>query len=125
MNKIHLSADQRALCKEFLEFQTTKRATSKEYEGFQKRMRTLDKARKKPKRKSIPNTTLGFESNEIKLDDSFDALKDLPEGFGAYSMYDSGGNHQVLSAGRIILTNLWNHWGDKLTNSILLLTDTE
>jgi hypothetical protein len=121
MNKIHLSPDQKALCKEFLEFQKIKKAEIKEYELFQKRMRDLDKARKKPKMGSIPNTKLGFESNQIKLDNSFDALKDLPEGFGVYPMCDSGGNHKILSAGMIILTNLWNNWGFKGTNSIALL----
>ena len=111
MNKIHLSADQKALCKLFSEHK--KRPTPKEYNDFQKRMFLLDRSRTKPKRKDIPNTMPGYEAGEIKLTDSFDALKDLPEGWGVYSMHDSGNNHKVLSAGEMVLTSLWNNWGCK------------
>jgi hypothetical protein len=126
MNKIHLSADQKALCKLFSEHDH--RPTIKEYESFCKRMKELDKSRKKPKRKGIPNTMPGYEPKEVKLTASFDAFKDLPEGWGVYSMHDSGGNHKIFSAGDIALTFLWNTWTpgklvDPTSKTMALLKD--
>lgn len=118
--EVHLSAGQRRILLEFMTSHTD-RPSFETYEKFQKRMKSVD-PKVKPKRKEIPNTRLGFESSDVKLNDGFDARQDLPEGWGVFSRYDSGANFGIMSAGQLVLTNLWNYWDNVNSNTRRLLT---
>ena len=108
MNKIHLSKIQKELVKRFIN-SFTDRPTSKEYDKFLKESKKIS-PKVKPKVKNIPNSRRGFEPQEIKLEDNFEALRDLPEGWAVVSMHDSGGNHSIHSASSHLITQIWNNW---------------
>lgn len=109
MNKIHLSAEQRALAVEFCHAYNI-RPTFREYNIYTRRMKQLPPKGKAPRSKDIPHTTRGFEPADVKLDPEFNALVDLPEGWAVTSCYDSGGNHGVENAGLAVLRSIWNAW---------------
>ena len=73
----------------------------------------------KPKRKEITNSIKGFESNEIKLLNGFNASVDMPSGWGIHSMYDSGGNFKIVNAGSDLWTHIWNYWNSPITKQII------
>lgn len=107
--KVHLSQAQVELLAEIVRKHGKVRPTTSEYEAYQEQMRQLMFGVAHPR--SIPHTTPGIDRSSFRLDAEFDARDDLPEGLGVFSFHDSGGNHGVSSAGKIILTNLWNSWG--------------
>lgn len=109
MNKINLSAAQKALCEEFKN-SSTERPSFEEYQNFQKKMRLIEKVLEKPNRKLIPKTTLGYDPNEVKLLPGFNALIHLPEGWAVYPCYDSGDNYRIVKAGSLTLANIWKSW---------------
>ncbi len=111
MNKVNMSEEQRALVVLFRD-SFTERPSPEEYDKFQQRMKKLGPD-KKPKQKEIPHTLPGYESNELKLTDDFDALQDLPVGWAVTSLYDSGGNHRIELAGCTVLRRMWNNWEGK------------
>lgn len=79
----------------------------KDYDIAQKTIQKLP-TNPKPILKSIKNTSPGYHKNEVKLQPAFNALLDLPIGWSAVSMYDSGGNHKILNAGSHMLRMLYN-----------------
>ena len=59
---------------------------------------------------SVNNARKGYDKREVKLLPGFDPRRDLPEGWGLYSMSDGGGNHRIDNAARIAWTSIWNFW---------------
>lgn len=118
-SKIHLSPAQLNLLRQFRDAYS-ERPSFDQYEHYQKLMLKVDPSEKLTLKK-IPNTRPGFGSKEIKLEPGFDARKDLPQGWGVYSFYDSGSNCGVRSAGQIVLTYLWNYWDMKNSNTRKIL----
>jgi hypothetical protein len=86
-----------------------RRPTFRQYEAGEK---TLSKKTriKSLKGLRINNCSPGFHNHEVKPNNTFNALKDLPEGLALFDMADSGPNHAVLNADRCIWTWLWNFW---------------
>lgn len=58
----------------------------------------------------IENVRRGFEKHEVVPLPGFKPATDLPEGWGIYSMYDSGSNHKVDNAATIAWRHIWNFW---------------
>jgi hypothetical protein len=87
-----------------------KKMSPAEYARAQKAVETLP-IPKKPK--TINNTLPGYMKNEVKLTNDFNASADLPKGWAAVSMYDSGGNHKILNAGSSLLRQIWNTTSSK------------
>lgn len=109
---IKLSKEQEtAILSEIAKFQ--ERPTPEEYSKVQKRLLNIPIPIPVNKRKpiiAIQNVVKGYEPGEVKLMPNFNPKQDLPEGWGLYSMYDSGGNHRVGNAAEIVWRSIWNNW---------------
>lgn len=110
IRKIHLTSAQRAAILALISRYPV-RPTSSQYCNEEKALKALPTGAK-PKARKVPNTFPGFESGEVKLAPSFDARRDLPEGWAVYSRYDSGGNHGIGNAASHVWRSVWNSWSD-------------
>lgn len=105
---IRLSPQQAEAIREIIEKSDAVRMEPSEYEVVHRKLKSIPIA--KAGLKDIRNVKEGYEKNEVKLLPNFNAKTDIPEGYGLYSMYDSGSNHRMANAAEIAWTHIWNFW---------------
>lgn len=108
MRKIHLTPAQKAAILALIE-RHNKRPSFVSYERGHAELHAL-RPLEKPKRKDIPCTSPGYGSNEVRLQEGFDACKHLPAGWAVVSTFDSGGNHAISDAAATMWCAVWNYW---------------
>ena len=84
-----------------------------EYEAIEKRLMAIPMPQAVDKKRgggSVNHVGPGFDKNDVQLHPEFDPKRDLPEGWGLYSMSDGGGNHRIENAARLAWTSIWNFW---------------